>query len=375
MSLVVKEVKQPNVWAEKSGFIFFTDFHAHLFMDFSKPDTDFVTDRFRAQVEALEGMFKRAQKENLGIVFGGDLFHQRRIVDVRVYNAVFDVFSKYTKVPVVMVRGNHDSVTNSLYTESSLDSFDKLDHIDVASVPTLYTVNGTYAYMCLPYGDEIDEMKSCLQEAKTLITSSKRRDLVYLIGHIGVDGSETGRYSHTLSGAFTVKDLDPDIYTRVLLGHYHKRQFLGGLPNVLYGGNPIQQSFSDEGQTKGYHIISYFADEGGVHEELSFEAIPQKTFITLDVNNLPDDDSIILDNYVQIKGNPTQVKHVKALQEQEGATNIRVTVQKEYKVEVRQDIQIGDTPNGITTQYLETKHASKELKELANTLISKALDL
>ncbi len=350
----------PKIFNEKKSIVFITDVHNHLFTDFSLPDKEYTYDRFKEKIKAQELVLKKAQETNSILVMGGDLFHRRASVDTRVFNHVFKLFAKYPSVPCIFVRGNHDSVTNSLYTASSLDTFVSLRNIVVVSTPEVLSTD-LLTFSCLPYGEEIEDMKNFLHEAVTTIDPNKAN---YLIAHIGVDGSSTGKYSHILSGAFSIGDLSPSKYDAVLLGHYHKRQFIGDTQNVLYGGNPLQDSFLDEGQDKGYHII-----EGNT---INFHAILQKKFITVDAEDIPED-SILANNYVQIKGTPSQVVAVKRLQETTGLTNIRVTVQKDYTKELRSNISAESTPVEVVREF--TKEKYPDLAEISLACISEAVTL
>ena len=78
------------------GILLFTDFHANLWSEFSKPTEEYVNDRFKFQIDTLNKMLRDAQDKNLDVLFAGDLFHKRGAVDVRVYNAVFQTFARYT---------------------------------------------------------------------------------------------------------------------------------------------------------------------------------------------------------------------------------------------------------------------------------------
>lgn len=192
-------------------FIFFTDSHFHLFTNYAKPDEDYVNDRFKEQIEALQKVFDIAREEKADVIFGGDLFHKRNSVDTRVYNKVFEVLARNRDIDVYMLRGNHDSVTNSLYTSSSIEPIGYLPNVHIFSSTDTFSftdVNLVFE----PYGDETEEIKEHIKgsydENKTNI----------LVAHLGVEGSLTGKGSHRLEGAFGYQDLLPDNYDFILLG-------------------------------------------------------------------------------------------------------------------------------------------------------------
>jgi DNA repair exonuclease SbcCD nuclease subunit len=335
----MKVQKLPEVFNHKDGQLAFADFHAHVYQDFAKPDPVYTTDRFKAQVDALKLMYDKARELNYMVTFAGDLFHKRSLLDTRVFTHIFSVIAQYEDVPTLLVRGNHDSVTNSLDTVSTLDPFSELPNCYVVTKPeVLQSDLGTF--VCLPYGEEIDTMKEFLVKASKVKGTTK-----YLIAHIGVDGSQTGRYSHSLGGEFSVGDLQPDAYKAVILGHYHNRQTLGGLAHVHYVGSAIATTFNDEGMEKGYSLI----DKKG---NISFEAIPQKQFITVDVNHVPEDE-VLKNNYIRFQGTPEELSVVAELKEANQLDNIRLVVQKSYEVDTRIDIDASSSPHTVVKKYTE----------------------
>lgn len=346
----------------------FTDFHAHLFKDYANVDSTFETDRFKAQLDTLHVIFNRALELNVPVIFGGDLFHKRVNVDTRVFNAVFQVFAEYTLkgVNIIMVRGNHDSVSNSIRTASSLDPFNVFDNIVVATTPETLTYqinNESVTLHMLPYGEEIEEMKTWLQNIDTT------NQVNILVGHIGVDGATVGTGSHSLGGSFTLGDLRPTDMSFVYLGHYHKRQDLAD--NVIYGGNTIQTSFSDEGQVKGYHILYLDTETKEVTAE--FVEIPNKMFISVEGDNIPNND-ILKNNYIRFVGTKEQAEVVNELKDQEGFEDLRVVVKKDYNKGTRLGIVATDTESDVVRAYVKSKGFSTEIEEKALTCMTEALD-
>ena len=319
-------------------FVFFTDSHFHLFTNYAKPDDEFVNDRFKEQIEALQKVFDIAREEKADVIFGGDLFHKRNSVDTRVYNKVFEVLAINRDIDVYMLRGNHDSVTNSLYTSSSIEPIGYLPNVHIFSSTDTFSftdVNLVFE----PYGDETEEIKEHIKgsydESKTNI----------LVAHLGVEGSLTGKGSHRLEGAFGYQDLLPDNYAFILLGHYHRRQYFTN-PNHFYGGSLMQQSFSDEQESNGVHLIDT--------EKMTTEFIPINTrrFITIQGDSIPEnfDQLIDEDNFIRVIGT---ANHAKVLEMDESMKdkNVEVQIKKEYTVEKRIDSDVSDDPLTIASTY------------------------
>uniref|UniRef100_A0AAU8GSQ9 SbcD-like subunit of palindrome specific endonuclease n=1 Tax=Mammaliicoccus phage MSShimriz1 TaxID=3230127 RepID=A0AAU8GSQ9_9VIRU len=319
-------------------FIFFTDSHFHLFTNYAKPDEQYENDRFREQIEALQKVFDIAKEEKATVIFGGDLFHKRNAVNTKVYNSVFSTFAKNQDVQVLLLRGNHDATTNSLYTDSSIDTFDYLPNVDVIkSLSTVTKDNVNIVFTA--YGDETEEIKS-------YIKNSYDKDMVnILVSHLGVEGSLVGKGSHRLEGAFGYQDLQPELYGFILLGHYHRRQYFSN-PNHLYGGSLMQQSFSDEQEANGVHLIDT--------EKMTTEFIPINTrkFITVQGDNIPEniDELVEQGHFIRFIGTPEQAK---ALELDEVESNVQVQMKKKYTVEKRIDSEVTDDPVTIAYSYAD----------------------
>lgn len=337
----------------KRNIVNFSDFHAHIFKDFAHPDPMFGTDRFKEQMQVLGSVFHYAVTHEADILFNGDLFHKRGVVDVKVFNLVFSYFEEYSDIQVYLVRGNHDSVNNSLYSPSALDAFNSLPNVTVINTMEKI-VTPHYTLYGVGYGDETAEMKTWIKEQAESLDPDA---INILCAHIGVAGSTTGQYSHTLDGAFSVGDLYPDKFDIVTLGHYHKSQFLGGLKNVFYVGNTLQTSFSDEGMTKGF----YFIKLDGKSWELEFVPTKYTPFVSYNANNAPED---LSGAFIQFVGNVKEAKAVKEIKEKEGLSNIRVTVEKDYSVKPRIDITAGSTPVEVVRAFTTKKHPILEEKAL-----------
>ena len=348
-----------------NGILFFTDFHAHLFQEFAKADPDYYTDRFKEQCGVLDAMLSKASEENLEVVFGGDLFHKRGAVDVRVFNKVYGIFSKYaSRIPhTYLLRGNHDSYDNSMGSVSSLDTFTTLPNTTVISMPesfettTTVTVNGDEKRVKLffmPYGENIQDMKDKLKEFSLAVNSNNYN---ILVAHLGVDGAKQGRSVHRLAGAFTLDDMHADAFDYVYLGHFHARQKLA--PNVFYGGSTMQLSFNDEGQEKGYDVLT--------HSGFKFFPVHTHQFITL-TDWGKKSQELAKDNYIRLQVSKSVAKE--ALEA--GAPTVRVEAKADTEAKMRIDITAEDSPERVVSKYTDTYYPKQ--KQLALDILKKALD-
>lgn len=336
-------------------FIFATDLHMHNFTDFSTPDEEYITSRFYEQAKALEKTYDIARKNDAPLIIGGDVFHRRGSVKTEVFNKVFEIISRNNDIETYILRGNHDSVTNSLYTQTSLEPISKLDNVHLFSEPyqlRMEPENGeTINISFLPYGDETEDMKEFLDT--TVGTLKDKPGTNILVGHIGLEGATQGKHSHRLSGAFGLGDLHPEFYDFILLGHYHKRQGINSKnPNHLYGGSFMQHNFGDEGQDTGVHLIDT--------EEMTTTFIPIDTpqFVTIDGKNIPDNlEDLIRNNYVRFVGNSEEVKAVDRLEDitDFDFSNIRVELQRDYNHEARMGLDASMSEEEIVRNFAEQK--------------------
>lgn len=355
----------------KNGFLLFTDFHANIWQEFSKPcyDKYLVNTRFSEQIRVLKEIFERAYKDNLIVVFGGDLFDSRIKLDSRVFYSVFRVINSYRTVPVYLLRGNHDSVDNTMESPNSLDPFNypKINHyvVDTPAQFTEYIGNSPANKVNLsfmPYGENVKEMKDTM---KNFADHLDPKAYNIFVGHFGVDGATQGKHSHRLAGAFSVDDLYPDKYDLVYLGHYHKRQNLGGYNHVLYGGSTMPINFNDEGEQKGYDIVTI--KDGKLDRE--FVPVKAKPFVTL--TSWTDKDKKIAENaYVRLQLPEKDIKGVSIPESDKSF--VRVEPVREYKIESRLDIsqEDEDNPVKITDKYLSKYYPDIDLIKEAQEVLT-----
>jgi DNA repair exonuclease SbcCD nuclease subunit len=343
--------------------VHFSDFHAHIFQEFAKADPEFVNDRFRAHIDTLKKVYEIARENNAILTFGGDLFHNRSRLEDVVFNAVYDVIADNSDIPTYLLRGNHDSKNNTTDSEHWLKTFRHLPHVTVIDKPEIKHVahDGDNLLLCgIPYSDDVAYLKEKIDEFAQEVVRGDAPSI--LMAHVGVDGSETGRHSHRLEGAFSVDDLKPTVFTYVPLGHYHKRQFLGDRNNIFYTGNTIQTSFSDEGQEKGVMLMDTTAAD-----EPEFIAIDNKQFIT--ITEIDEETQDLVENhYVRFVLPQNLAQEVEVFKE--ASDNFRVEVQREYKVESRIGVDMDSTEEDIVKAYAEQHYP--ESMELAIDILQEA---
>lgn len=364
------------------GLLLFTDFHAHIWQEFAKPDEEYVTDRFHRQVDALNYMLDYATENELDVLFAGDMFHKRGAVDTRVFNAVFNCFASHSDVPqIYLISGNHDMVNNRMGAASSLDALDVLDNVKVINGVESFETPEAYFYL-MSYGEDAETMLGYLEDAKENASKIKGKPTIFS-SHLGINGAKQGATTHRLASTFSAKDTSPEVFNLVYLGHYHERQEIYNdkqgyvyqnddnyVPDeltfeheALYGGSTMPVSFSDENQIKGFDVVTY-----SVPMKRTFHAINAPKFVTLTDWN----EEIAKEHehdYVRLQLPTSEAKKVS--KEEIDNPSVRVEAKTEYKVKTRLPIEAKDSPVEVTKKYMDKLYPEQKedaLKVLESVL-------
>lgn len=108
----------------------------------------------------------------------------------------------------------------------------------------------------------------------------------------------------------------------------------------------MQQSFSDEQEANGVHLIDT--------DKLTTTFIPINTrkFITVQGDSIPEDIEALVEqgHFIRFIGTPEQAK---ALELDEVESNVQVQMKKKYTVEKRIDSEVTDDPVTIASSYAD----------------------
>lgn len=174
----------------------------------------------------------------------GDLFHNRKTVNTKSLDSSKECFFdklQQNKIDLHLIIGNHDIH----YKESLLINTPELvlaeyQNITIYKNPTTVNFNGVtidfLSWIC-------DENR---QKTLEYINKSKSD---YCFAHLELVGFKMSKTYVAEHGD------DPNIfsrYTQVWSGHYHQKSLNG---NVLYLGNPTQDTWECVDEVKGFHIF------------------------------------------------------------------------------------------------------------------------
>ena len=91
--------------------LLWSDLHAHEFRPYSTILPNGMNSRLADAIECVNQIHGYSIKHDVDLVlFGGDMFHIRKNIAVQAFNEVFEAMSQFSlsKVPVLMLHGNHD---------------------------------------------------------------------------------------------------------------------------------------------------------------------------------------------------------------------------------------------------------------------------
>lgn len=180
----------------------------------------------------------------------GDVFDDRKSIDINVNELVIDVFEDLAStLPVYIINGNHDLSKKTNKGNSSLRSLSNIPNLTVIKEPTLINIQQGRKYIntfiAVPYLGEYAE------ENATLRTYSSKAN--YALMHTDISKM---KYDN---GMQIVGAVDAELFKgKILSGHIHKRQ---ESKNVIYIGCPYQLKRSDIDNQKGVYQLNLLNNE------------------------------------------------------------------------------------------------------------------
>jgi len=274
--------------------ILFSDLHAHPFKPYATILESGMNSRLADAISCIHQVLQIAREQDADLVlFGGDMFHVRRTINVMAFNAVYEAmagFSMY-KIPVGMIHGNHDQADRA-GDDHSIHAFRTF--CTVIDDPGWQMLTGRsgkpYAIMGVPYTENIEHLRHVLKEPCP--AANKHR---LFLGHLGIQGARVGAdFVYTNPHDASIGDLTATEFDAGYLGHYHEHQQLA--PNFHYIGAPLQHTWGDRDQWRG--CLVYDTDTGR-HKKIALKA---PKFQQLTIEELNSGAPILTtDNYVRIE--------------------------------------------------------------------------
>lgn len=346
----------------------FGDLHAHNFKEFDRKTDRTGSQRLDNIVDTL--VYIRdycVAKQVRYVLFGGDMFHIRSRVNTIVYNAIYDTLKTFHEhgLEIIGIAGNHDQHDNSDVPPHSLHAFNDLEGVTIYGDLDIHPVNERSEIVdiyCVPYSKNAQRTKDWLAESESIPNPNGNVSRVCLF-HLGISGAFVGKGSYPMADAFNPEDLRPDFFKYIIGGHFHRRQPIKDYPHFLYCGAPIQHSFSDEGEDKGFYVI-----DTDKRYDVDFVPIPNPRFITMNAHDVANEDMEQIANeghYIRLQ--VTEKELPIALSYLPTNLQYKVNLQREYKEQTRVDVKIGMSFEEIISKY------AKEFKPEAEDIGLKIL--
>lgn len=232
--------------------LIFSDLHLHNHAPFAEPAWSGINSRGRECIQVLYRLEDVVRDDGVdAVLFCGDFWDFRGYLWVPLFDMAYRALTRIaSRVPFVMISGNHDLATSDRHGISGIDAFRNIPGVRVLVPPFGKNLGGV-----MVYGMGADKTMLDLEHI-----SSSPNNLNILMLHETIKGVKmTDQYSAPLglSPIELGRFMDRKDIHRCFLGDIHLRQ--DPMPNVHYVGCCLQKSFSDSGQDKGFTL--YDTDE------------------------------------------------------------------------------------------------------------------
>lgn len=270
----------------------------------SHPEFPGCNSRLHEAINACRQAVDYAVKHDCeSIVILGDVFHDRGIIDVPVYNAVYQLFEEIANkgLKLIVYPGNHDYVDlAAMHADKHLHSlfmYNKLSSIiDSPSIVSL----DCFFLGIIPFCKDTEQI---IDNSVKLAAPKPDRPQLLLLHH-SINGAVTGPHEWQMPHKLDPYKLDQR-WTRIFSGHYHKHQKCGP---ATYVGSPLHHDFNERTYVPGFVHVKPNGDWVHIENTIS------PRFCALEVN----DSSKLTDlqdtkNYVSIRytGDVSELDKVK----------------------------------------------------------------
>lgn len=229
--------------------LLFSDLHAHAFKPYSTVLPSGINSRLQDTINIIDQVKVLAETTHVGLIlFGGDLFHIRKILYTQTYNLVFDAIARLRLGHQVgILVGNHDQADRSGNVHSIYPFGAMAEVMDKIGWTTFTVGQEQVQVLSVPY---FHSKEDTVAKIKSLVGVVGGNCPSMMLGHFGVSGALAGsNFVMIDKDLMELEDVCPDAFEQVFLGHYHETQQLA--PNVRYIGAPMQHNWGDSGQGRG----------------------------------------------------------------------------------------------------------------------------
>lgn len=345
--------------------LIFSDIHADNYTPFAKLLDTGVNSRMQVCLDVLSQVDGICQeKEVTDIFFLGDLFNSRTAVPMDVYYLVYETLKEMSSSREIwLLVGNHDLFLKRGNEISSTRPFETICHVIDKPMVTVSPDNLTQ-FVWLPFEEGNEANLKLLRDFKP--SSSSKSAL--LLGHLGLTGAKVGVHEFRMKTELNVKDLRPELFKWVVLGHYHKFQILGEDNNVVYAGSALQQTFGERGEKKFAFVF-----DTKKPDSLSRIELTAPKFVSLKADDLLRCE--VKGNYVEVSCKASERDKVNSELIAMGAKDFVIKEEFEEHFQPRLQVDSLASVSDMVDAYVdgsETKLKKKKLKSMAKEIMKAA---
>jgi hypothetical protein len=295
---------------------------------------------FLNQTEVLfKNIYDKCIRENINnIIIAGDLFHERKSLNVDTICRVTKMINDLNPINVFILLGNHDTYYKNIIWPYSPYIFNNMSHVKIIDKPTIID-NITF----LPWSTNHYNV----QEYNTPV----------IVGHFEIDGFPA-TCTDLFRGGQCSKEFEK--FELVISGHFHIPCRKG---NILYCGSPYHITMADRGSICGYYVLD--------NTDITF--IENKDFakyirITSEdvVTKEQIEGNIVEISYIKDYGTLGNIRRMEKIQSMNplrlssNFTNISIT----QNMQADEDLNIANKSNkDILKDYLNVAHFPNHIKK------------
>lgn len=347
----------------------FSDIHFHPFPTFAKVGADGLNSRLQHTFDRARDIVRIAREQECdAILFGGDLFHTKKI-DAETIDIAERAFAD-CRIPIIGVPGNHDMATfgpGARHSARALSKhirwLDGTDQYGRSADITIYASQSnqqTVKVWGIPY---VHDKNLLLQELDKV---PKGTDI--LLMHCGFAGGFMGSdYIADLGDCIDYFSCNGKA-DLVVSGHFHQPQLItwnekGDVKNdrpsangpqfgrwekgrgILVPGSPEQHTWGDKGSARGFWIVDV------TERKAHFQHLMSPEFVEIDKDWMSTGASMKHNQYVRVIGTPsdadlTELKMCTPHLVIEAAPTSITRPQRSFEVAV------GDAPGALVQKYV-----------------------
>lgn len=286
------------------------------------------------------------------IVQLGDLFDNRNHINIKIKNAVLELFeNEFSKFEFYIFPGNHDVYYKNTNDVTSLKILNRFENVKLIEKISLLSIKGK---SCLFVPWQFDNSFQRYVEENLLDNVS------VVFGHfdtIGARMNKTKVSEHGIDKKFLFQ------FPKVISGHYHTRSILSdGKNEIIYTGTPWQLRRDDANEERGVMILDM--------NSFDYEFIENKTSYRFFSFNYPEkfEERDISGNVIDLYVKDTEKQDEKLSEYISKIENLKpfsFTIRNinTFKNESTEDIKVKNIKE-LFEQYIEIVELESDIKDI-----------